>query len=144
MSRGLWIAPLSHDDAWHSDHLATLISAAQQTRAEVVYSQMEIVAADVPGMPYRGVLGAYPPALGQWHWQTSMFHGKLKFLRYDRACALASEPNDWNLARRAWDAGVRFHYVEQVTSRLFTQDRQSAIDQSYAALGLPPSAAASP
>src|SRR5262249_50282940 len=93
--------------------------------------------------PSRSI-GVWPPRLGDYSWQSAMFHGALRFLRYDRACAFASEPNDWNLARRAWEAGIRFHFVDRVTGPLFVYPRFRAIDEEYASAGLPPSAAAYP
>jgi hypothetical protein len=144
LAAGSWIAPLSHDDAWDPDHLAALLEAAQASRAEVVYSRMRIVRAADPGDPPLGSCGAWPPALGAFNWQSAMFHGGLRFLRYDRTCALASEPNDWNLARRAWEAGVRFRFLDRETSTLHRYPRQEAIAAEYAARGLPSSAAANP
>jgi glycosyltransferase involved in cell wall biosynthesis len=142
MARGNWIAPLSHDDAWDPDHLETLLDAARESRAEVVYSQQRVVAAARPGVPRLRTLGEYPPRLSEFGWQSAMFHGALRFLRYDRACALASEPNDWNLARRAWEAGVRFHMVERETVTLFYNDTHDQMAAELAARGLPLSAAA--
>jgi Glycosyl transferase family 2 len=144
LAAGSWIAPLSHDDAWDPDHLAALLEAARASRAEVVYSRMRIVLAGDPGRPQIGSCGAWPPALGAFAWQSAMFHGGLRFLRYDRTCALASEPNDWNLARRAWDAGVRFRFLDRETSTLHRHAREEAIEDEYAARGLPSSAAAYP
>jgi hypothetical protein len=103
---------------------------------------MRVVGAEEPDRPVLGAIGAYPPTLGQWGCQSAIFHGALRFLRYDRTCALASEPNDWNLARRAWDAGVRFHHVPQETATLFVYDREGSIRSDLAAIGLPYSAAA--
>jgi hypothetical protein len=142
LSRGSWIAPLSHDDAWDPDHLATLLAAARERRAEVAYSGMRVLAAEAPGLPVTGTLGCYPPRLGQWGWQAAVFNGALRFLQYDRVCALASEPNDWNLARRAWEAGVRFHHVPRPTVSLFVYDRQGEIAADLEAMGLPAAAAA--
>ncbi len=144
LARGKWIAPLSHDDAWDSDHLATMIEAARRSHAELVYSRLRIVDAEALERGPVRTIGAWPPQLGEYGFQAAMFHGALRFLRYDRACALASEPNDWNLARRAWDAGVRFHHVDRETVTLFVYPRPRAIHDEYAARGLPPSAAASP
>lgn len=142
MARGRWIAPLSHDDAWDAGHLATLLAAAREHRAEVAYSRMRVVDADDPALPVVRTIGSYPPKYGAFGWQSAMFHGGLRFLRYDRTCALASEPNDWNLARRAWDAGVRFHHVPQETVTLFVFDRHGEIRAELEAMGLPSSAAA--
>jgi glycosyltransferase involved in cell wall biosynthesis len=143
-ARGLWIAPLSHDDAWAPDHLQTLLGAAQHHHSEVAYSRMRTIDAAAPDHPVTGTIGAWPPHYGQFGWQAAMFHGGLHFMGYDRACALASEPNDWNLARRAWEAGVRFHYVDRETVDLYLYNRGDEIAQALAALGLPPSAIAAP
>ena len=70
--------------------------------------------------------------------------GALRFVRPDRACALASEANDWNLARRAWQAGVRFTFVERETSTLHVHPRWEVISAQYHELGLPLSAVAAP
>jgi hypothetical protein len=144
LARGLWIAPLSHDDAWDPDHLEALLAAALEHRAELVYSRMRVVNGEAPDGPSLRSVGAWPPRHGDFACQASMFHGSLRFLRYDRACALASEPNDWNLARRAWQAGVRFRFVDRDTATLYAYPRQQRIAEQLAAAGLPPSAAAYP
>jgi Glycosyl transferase family 2 len=149
LATGEWIAPLSHDDAWDPDHLATLLHAARSRRAEVAYSPMRVVKAEhAQGLPadapVERVLGAWPPKLGYFNWQSAIFNGALGFMRYDRSCALASEPNDWNLARRAWEAGVRFTYVDRDTSTLYVFPRQDEIAAELAARGIPPTAMASP
>jgi hypothetical protein len=142
MAQGRWIAPLSQDDQWDPDHLETLLRAARERRAELVYSRMRGVGVgiDIGSTSY----GAWPPRLGQFHCQSSMFHGSLRFLKLDRVCALASEPNDWNMARRAWEAGVRFEFVDQETSSLYVYPRGDELVSGYAAMGLPPSAMAHP
>lgn len=142
MARGRWIAPLSHDDAWDPCHLVTLLEEARAQRAEVAYSRMRMVAAEDPALPVVRTVGVFPPTPGEWGWQSAIFHGALRFLRYDRTCALASEPNDWNLARRAWEAGVRFHCVPRTTVSLFVYDRQREIRADLEAMGLPPTATA--
>ncbi len=146
LAAGSWIAPMSHDDSWDPDHLVTLLRAARAARAEVAYSRMRIVAEDgaASATPPGATCGAWPPRLGQFAWQSSLFHGGLRFLRYDRACALASEPNDWNLARRAWEAGVRFEFVDRTTSTLFVHPWGDSVAAELAARGLPPPAAAFP
>ena len=146
-ARGRWIAPLSHDDAWDPNHLALLLAAARETRAEIVYASMRVRQAEpAPDGLGAGVpsVGAFPPRYEQFGWQSAIFHAGLDFLRYDRNCALASEPNDWNLARRAWDAGIRFHHVPQETVTLFAHDRAGDIATAQRERGLPPAASAGP
>jgi glycosyltransferase involved in cell wall biosynthesis len=139
-ARGRWIAPLSHDDAWDPNHLELLLAAARESGAEVVYSRMRLAAAG--GGTASGSIGAFPPRHGDFAWQAAIFHGGFDFLRYDRNCAFASEPNDWNLARRAWEAGVRFHHVPAETATLFVTDRMAEIANAQRERGLPPSASA--
>jgi hypothetical protein len=57
---------------------------------------------------------------------------------------LASEPNDWNLGRRAWEAGVRFHFVDRETVTLRVYPREQEMRAGYAAMGLPWEAIAFP
>jgi hypothetical protein len=144
MARGRWIAPLSHDDAWDPDHLEVLLAAAREHRAEIAYSRMRAVDSHSPDGPSEGSVGAWPPRSGQWNCQAAMFHAALEFVRPDRACALASEPNDWNLARRAWQAGVRFHFVDRETATLYVYPRWEKISAEYHEMGLPLSAVAAP
>jgi hypothetical protein len=61
-----WIAPLSHDDAWHPDHLATLLAAARESHAEWIYSRMEMVDVSAPGEPRLRSCGAWPPRMGEF------------------------------------------------------------------------------
>jgi glycosyltransferase involved in cell wall biosynthesis len=143
MARGLWVAPLSHDDEWDPDHLQTLLTAARAERAEVAYARMRRVVEGGPERTEDGCRGAWPPRLGEFNWQASLVNGALDFLRYDRVCALASEPNDWNLARRAWEAGVRFHFVDRTTATLYGR-RENEVLAAVTARGLPPEATASP
>ncbi len=144
LADGLWIAPLGHDDAWDPDHLETLLAAARESRAEIVYSRMRAVEVSGGDAASEWSVGAWPPRLAQWNCQAAMFHGALRFVRPDRACALASEPNDWNLARRAWEAGVRFHFVDRETATLYVYPRWERVDAEYAAQGRPPAARAHP
>ncbi|HEX4491899.1 MAG TPA: glycosyltransferase [Acidimicrobiia bacterium] len=106
-TRGRWIAPLDQDDEWDDDHVAVLLAAAQRARAEVVYGQMRVLVEDGPETWF----GAWPPQLGDFGFQAALYHADLKEFRYDVNAALVDEPGDWNLARRMWEAGVRFHFV---------------------------------
>jgi hypothetical protein len=145
MATGSWLAPLSHDDAWDPDHLETLLASARRERAEVMYSAMRLAAADDSDeRELPRCIGAWPPSLGQFGWQSSIFHGALRFLQYDRACAFASEPNDWNLARRAWEAGVRFAFLARETSTYYVRPVYEEMVEELRAAGLPATAMAYP
>jgi len=136
-------AALSQLSTRQMGDLETLLAAARESRAEIVYSRMRAV--DTSGDGESGwSVGAWPPRLSQWNCQSAMFHAGLRFIRPDRVCALASEPNDWNLARRAWEAGARFHFVDRETATLLVYPRWKQVDAEYAAEGRPPSARAHP
>ncbi len=144
-AKGRWIAPLSHDDAWDPNHLELLLAAARESHAEIVYSTMRVTPAEpaaASAIPDGLRIGSFPPRYGQFGWQSAMFHAGLDFLRYDRNCALASEPNDWNLARRAWEAGIRFHHAPVETVTLFVHDRPGEIASAQIERGVPPAASA--
>jgi hypothetical protein len=105
---------------------------------------MRMVRSSSPAEAPVGSCGEWPPRLGAFNWQSAIFHGGLRFLRYDRTCALASEPNDWNLARRAWEAGVRFTFVPSETATLYVHSGYDEMLAEVVAAGLPAEAVAYP
>jgi hypothetical protein len=111
-AQGAWVAPLDHDDEWDDDHIEVLLQAAQRGRAELAYSRLRVID-DVSGA--ESELGCWPPTRGQFAFQGAIHHAGLKRIPYDMNCRFAGEPGDWNLARRMWDAGVRFTFVDRTT-----------------------------
>jgi glycosyltransferase involved in cell wall biosynthesis len=111
-ARGGWIAPLDHDDEWDDDHIEVLLQAVQREHAELAYSRLTVMD-DSSGA--RSELGCWPPRRGQFAFQGALHHAGLRRFPYDMNCRFAGEPGDWNLARRMWDAGVRFTFVDRVT-----------------------------
>jgi Methyltransferase domain/Glycosyl transferase family 2 len=114
-TRGRWIAPLDQDDEWDADHLSVLLGTAQRARAEVVYGRMRVEVEDGPETWF----GEWPPRIGHFGFQGALYHADLKDFRYDVAAALVGEPGDWNLARRMWEAGVRFHFLPRAVGTYF-------------------------
>ncbi len=110
LARGAWIAPLDDDDEWTDDHLEVLLARAQATRAELVYGQMRVRAAD-EGWTW---FGTWPPRMGDFGFQAAIYHAGLADVLYDVNSHLAGEPGDWNLARRMLEAGVRFDFVARM------------------------------
>src|SRR5262249_25428521 len=123
LARGAWIAPIDHDDEWTDDHLQVLITAARQTRAEVVYGVGRVIVAG-DGETY---FGSWPPALGDFGFQTAIHHASLTMFLYDANAHLADEPADWNVARRMLEAGVRFDFVEQIVTTYFVDSHAPAL-----------------
>jgi glycosyltransferase involved in cell wall biosynthesis len=124
LARGAWIAPIDQDDEWTDDHLQVLISAARQTRAEVVYGVGRVIVSG-DGETY---FGSWPPALGDFGFQTAIHHASLTTFLYDANAHLADEPADWNLARRMLEAGVRFEFVEQVVTTYFVESNAPTLE----------------
>jgi glycosyltransferase involved in cell wall biosynthesis len=113
-ARGAWIAPLDHDDEWDDDHLEHLLEGAQSNRAELAYGRIRNV--DAGTGQFISETGTWPPKRGDFGFLASIHHAGLRRFRYDPNCRFADEPGDWNLARRMWDAGVRFHFVNRVVA----------------------------
>src|SRR5262249_22602970 len=110
-ARGGWIAPLDDDDAFDDDHIEVLLEAAQRERAELVYGRMRVV---LDGSDARAEFGAWPPAFREFGLQASIYHGSLKECKQEPHAWLVGEIADWNLARRMWEAGVRFSFLDRV------------------------------
>jgi len=122
MARGAWIAPLDQDDEWSEDHLEALLSAALATEAEVAYGVSRVVLGDGT----ETYFGSWPPQLGDFGFQTAIYHAGLATFLYDANSHLVGEPADWNLARRMLEAGVVFEFVERVVTAYYvSQDEES-------------------
>jgi glycosyltransferase involved in cell wall biosynthesis len=117
-ARGAWIAPIDQDDEWSHDHLEVLLATAQSSRAEVVYG----VARVVVGSHGETYFGAWPPALGDFGFQTALQHASLTSFLYDVNSHLFDEPADWQLARRMLEAGVRFEFLDRILTTYFVED----------------------
>jgi hypothetical protein len=113
---GSWIAPIDQDDEWEDDHLETLLGAAQENHAELAYGRMRVA---LEGSERRTEFGRWPPRFTDFGFQAALYHAHLKGFRYDTNAWLADEVGDWNLARRMWEAGVRFTFVDRVVGTYF-------------------------
>ncbi len=122
--RGAWIAPLDQDDEWSDDHLETLLGAARASEAEVVYGVARVVIADRE----ETYFGAWPPAMGDFGFQSAIQHAGLTAFLYDANAYLFGEPADWHLARRMLEAGVRFDFVDRIVATYYVKpDDDSSI-----------------
>lgn len=122
LSRGAWIAPIDQDDEWERDHLEALLEGAFRSGAELVYGVGRVLLEDGT----ETYFGAWPPVLGDFGFQTALYHGGLAPMLYDANSYLVGEPADWNLARRMLEAGVSFEFVERpVTAYYVNRDEAS-------------------
>lgn len=116
-ARGAWIAPIDQDDEWADDHLEVLLAAARRTSAELVYG----VARAFVGAEGETYFGAWPPAQGDFGFQSAIYHSGLRSFLYDVNAHLADEPADWNLARRMVEAGVRFEFARRIVVNYYVE-----------------------
>ena len=119
IARGRWIAWLDDDDEFSADHLEVLLAACLERRWEFAYGVMEM---EVESGTWRRV-GSYPPECGRICNASVLYGAHLRFLRYDLNAWRLDEPNDWNLWKRMWGAGVRMGFVDRVVGRHFLEHR---------------------
>ena len=90
-------------------------ATAQATRAELVYGRMTAILEDSGDTTW---FGEWPPRHGDFGFQAALYHADLRDFRYQLAAADVDEPADWHLARRMWEAGVRFHFLPRSVGTL--------------------------
>ena len=120
LASGLWIARLDDDDEWDDDHLEVLLAHAQSTHAEIAYAKWRIKDAR-NGRLLKRTRGMWPVTDTHFAFQCAIVHIGLRAIPFDPNAHLAGEPGDLNRARRLWDAGVRFAFLDRpVTNIWFT------------------------
>lgn len=117
-AHGSWIAPLDHDDEWEPDHIEGLLARAREQRAELAYGKLRVRDA-ATGRTLPRVIGEWPPSFGQFGFQGALYHAGLRRFEVDPHARLAGEPGDWNLARRMWEAGVRFTFLDRIVTSYY-------------------------
>ena len=115
LAQGLWLAPLDDDDEFEPDHIEVLIQAALRGDHELAYGNFRHVR---PGEDDQ-VLGRWPPTVGEFAFQASLYLTALRFFEYDHRSWLLGEPADMVLRRRMMEAGVRMTWVDRVVTTYF-------------------------
>jgi glycosyltransferase involved in cell wall biosynthesis len=121
-AKGRWIATLDDDDEFTPEHISTLLAVAQAERAEIAYGQLQVVDADTHE-PLDLNISRWPPVNGGFNFLSSIAHAGLRRFEFDPNCLFAGEVLDWNLARRLWDAGVRFTHTESIVGTYYLRPR---------------------
>jgi len=124
LARGAWIAPIDQDDEWEANHLQTLLGGALRSGAEVVYGVGRVLLDDGS----ETFFGTWPPVLGDFGFQTAIYHGGLATMLYDANSHLVGEPADWNLARRMLEAGVSFDFIPEVVTAYYVDRSDASFD----------------
>ncbi|HEY6730647.1 MAG TPA: hypothetical protein VI039_06440 [Solirubrobacterales bacterium] len=110
IARGRWIATLGDDDAIRPSHTRDLLTAAQEHQWEQCYGKQLVHFAE--GEPLT--LGEFPPRLGQWGMQSTLYHSGLRFFESELSDAIYDEPSDWSKCRRMIRAGVRIGMIDEI------------------------------
>lgn len=124
LARGRWIGALGDDDAVRPTHTEHLLAAARENRWEHCYGQQLVHFAEGATL----TLGKFPPELGQWGTQATLFHAGLRFFESELADAIYDEPSDWSKCRRMVRAGVRIGMIDEVVVDKYETRRRSAVE----------------
>ena len=116
------IAVNGDDDAIRPNHTADLLAAAQENRWEHCYGLQQVNFAE--GAPL--VLGEFPPRLGHWGMQCTLYHSGLRYFESELSDAIYDEPSDWSKCRRMIRAGVRFGMIDEIVVDKHEYRRRSA------------------
>lgn len=122
LAGGDWFAQLDDDDEWDDDHLEVLLDEARRTRAEVVYGKWRQRDAR-NGKLIAREFGEWPLRFEQFAAQAAIFHRALKPFGPDMNTRFSGEAGDWNRARRFWDGGVRFAFVDRPVTTIWFSPR---------------------
>jgi Glycosyl transferase family 2 len=122
LAQGRWIAPMGDDDAVRPDHTEALVKAAQEHRYELCYGR------SLWRFPGGETMenGEFPPRLGQFLLQTTIYHSGLRFIEQQLVDAIYEEPNDWALCRRMLAAGVRCGMIDRILVDKYERRRTAA------------------
>ena len=113
LAKGTWIAPLDDDDEFTDDHIQALLAECLKNRAELSYGKFSWHSDDE-----EKVLGTFPPRLGNFAFQATIYASALRFFQYDVNAWVFNEPADWNLCRRMYEAGVRMNFLDEIVAEI--------------------------
>ncbi len=113
LARGLWIAPLADDDAFHPHHVERLLVHARRVRLELAYGR---ICAHLPNEGSTISVGRFPPEHGQFGFQSALYHrGLADIFEFELADAPLGLPCDWGMCLRMMEAGVRIGMLDEET-----------------------------
>ncbi len=115
-ARGRYVAYLGHDDLWYPNHVEVLVRAIEAKQADFASSVVNMIGP--PGSGYRMLIGAVPdgksrpfvPPSGLMHRRDAV--ARIGSWRDYRELHL---PPDREFVYRAWDHGLGFVFVPEIT-----------------------------
>jgi hypothetical protein len=107
---GHWIAPFADDDALRPRALESMLAAVREHRYELCYGVLQAHSTT------RGEvrIGKWPPEEGELGLQGGIHHAGLRFLEAELVDAPLMRANDWSFVQRAWRAGARIGFLDEV------------------------------
>ncbi|MDD5305165.1 MAG: glycosyltransferase [Elusimicrobia bacterium] len=116
-ARGEWVTVLADDDELMAEHLATLLSLAEESGADCVYGRAEVVG--------HGLLGSWPPrpsgfVYSMWRRSTG-FTLDPESWRRGVVC-------DWDMWNRMLTAGIPWAFTPAVLYRYFPANKVPVVD----------------
>lgn len=122
LARGDYVAYQGHDDVWHPNHLATMVSHLQRARADLGYSLAEVLGP--PGSRVRFLAGRVRPgdlAPGTWLPPASIVHRTELTRRIGgwRTWEEGGGPPDVTFLDRVQESGARLLRVPTMTAFKF-------------------------
>jgi len=118
LARGSWLKHFDDDDFLRPHAIESLVQAARQSHAEVVYGRFRWLR--------RGEetdCGEFPPREGRFNFQTSIIHGGLRFFERELVARAFGTPNDAFCMEAMLRAGVRFHMIPSVVFDYYDSGR---------------------
>lgn len=101
-TRGDFVAPLDHDDAFTVDHVSALLAALDRGGHDFVFGT---AMTEFPDRSWD-VVGGMPLRHGGIVHGSLVYSTRLTHMRYDPHAWILDEPGDWNLWRRMHEAGA--------------------------------------
>jgi hypothetical protein len=115
--RGAYLAPLDHDDAFTTDHIARLLDALRRSNADMAYGQALCEHPD----GHWFFVGSEPLAMGRITHGAVLHTQRLAHMRFDPHAWLLGEPGDWNLWRRISEAGAAIVHLPETVLAHFAE-----------------------
>jgi hypothetical protein len=121
MAKGDWIATLDDDDVYRPNHLQTLVNLALENKSEMAYSALIWNYKDGK----HKLLWSDPPRSGNFSMMGALYLRALAdFIQTDEQGWAVREPQDWYLARRMLEAGVKIASKKIVTGDVYFENYQ--------------------
>lgn len=116
-ARGLFVAPLDHDDAFTVDHVEKLVTSARLSHADFVHAQARL---EKPDGTWETIGHEVLPDGHATHGAV-IYSSRLMHMRLDPDCWLLGEGGDFNMFRRVVETGASTGFLPEVVLEHFKE-----------------------